>query len=142
MNDATEEQLAIHATMREEKAAIEAAAADAADPLRDVWDSVARLTANLRAVKPTDVTLSEYVDNEPEPDHPATGYGARITFADGTGFDVDNVDSIQVYDKATRLFPFGFTETEEGHKPVYWAAEDGRMHQFPGIAAPTPNGGW
>lgn len=135
--------------------------------LDDVWESVEKL--NERLPEPTsnyDYLSVEDVVKPPvapdltgpeqqasaalnEPDVPATNYGVRITFADGSGYDIDNVDGVQVRDKAHNTFPFGFVEipnpdgSPSGNWGAgFWSPEDGAFRPFDPTQQPNPNGGW
>lgn len=110
--------------------------------LDDLYDLVADTVtawANGRAPESTEEAEGE------EPNVPETAYGVQLHFADETVLDVDNIDGVQVYEKGTHRFPFGFLpivadeETAEvEHRAGYFRPEDGEFVPFSGEQAPRP----
>lgn len=79
-------------------------------------------------------------------EHPPTGYGVRIYYADGTMEEIHDVDGVQLANLNDGTFPFGFMNIEEddqdgpgGHRAGYWD-EDGRFEPFSDREQPRP--GW
>lgn len=127
--------------------------------LDDVWADVQTLlertapeirTTDQPVTGVDDIIAAELAD-PPEPSR----YGVRLTFSDDSGADYDDVTGVQVYDKVTETFPFGFLELEaettqpdgtkettREYRPGFWKPEDGEFVPFSAVEAPAPNGGW
>jgi hypothetical protein len=97
-------------------------------------------------VTPLIVVEPEQDSDFPDLPVPPTGYGVRVTYADETEDDFDNIESIQVYDKAANNFPFGFMpiEVSDGstqHRAGFYD-EEGVFTLFDSRDQPKPGGGW
>lgn len=109
------------------------------------WKPVIVADPGVQVTAANQITLDfAAVDIFPESPVPATGYGVRITYADDTADDIDNIESLQVYDKATGKFPFGFVGIEQAegpdvHHAVYWD-DEGVVQVYDDRL--VPKGGW
>ena len=111
--------------------------------LDDLYDLVADTVTAWASGRAAEV---EQDDDLPDvEDRPETDYGVRLHFADDTVLDVDNIDGLQVYEKGSHRFPFGFmpvvTDEEAAeveHRAGYYRAEDGIFMPFTGEQAPRP----
>jgi hypothetical protein len=79
-------------------------------------------------------------------EHPPTGYGVRIYYADGTMEEIHDVDGVQLANLNDGTFPFGFMPIDGGdedapaqHRAGYWD-EEGAFEAFSSREQPRP--GW